>query len=235
LSYTQVDASLKDSFYDNSKGLNLNIPLDVSGSEGPLLIDINVRPTEDDTLLQTRISNAPIEPAKQVDKEPRLELEKEFPINEATFVGPAASAPATSASAASAPAASAPAATSVASSPVSYPIIDLSETTPAVPSNQESSTVDVPSSSVVGTGGINSVEESLLKELEEMGFKQVDLNKEILRMNEYDLEQSLDDLCSVDVYGVSEWDPILVELEEMVSCSVHFLSSNACNLKSFLF
>lgn len=210
MSYTQVDASLKDSFYDNSQGLNLNIPLDVSGSEGPLLIDINVRPAEDDTFLQTRIPNAPIQPAEQVDEEPRLELEKEFPINEATFVGPSASAPA----------ASAPVATSLAPSSISYPIIDLSETTPAVPSNQQSSTVDVPSSSVVGTGGINPVEESLLKELEAMGFKQVDLNKEVLRMNEYDLERSIDDLCS-DVYGVSEWDPILVELQEMVSCSVH--------------
>lgn len=29
-------------------------------------------------------------------------------------------------------------------------------------------------------------------------------------MNEYDLEQSVDDLC-----GVSEWDPILEELQEM--------------------
>ncbi|CAJ1943770.1 unnamed protein product [Sphenostylis stenocarpa] len=194
----QVDASLKDSFYDNSQGLNLNVPLDVSGSAGPLLIDINVRPTEDDTFLQPCIPDDPIEPVKQmVDKEPRLELEKEFPINEATFVGPVASAPA---------------ANSVAPSSVSYPIIDFSETTPAVavPSNQQSSTVDVSSSAGVGTSGINSVEECLLKELEEMGFKQVDLNKEILRMNEYDLEQSLDELCSV-----SEWDPILLELQEM--------------------
>ncbi|KAF3436927.1 hypothetical protein FNV43_RR19680 [Rhamnella rubrinervis] len=54
------------------------------------------------------------------------------------------------------------------------------------------------------------VENILLKELAEMGFKQVDLNKEILRLNEYNLEQSLDDLC-----GVSEWDPILEELHEM--------------------
>ncbi|WVZ13012.1 hypothetical protein V8G54_017542 [Vigna mungo] len=195
----QVDASLKDSFYDNSQGLNLNIPLDVSGSEGPLLIDINVRPAEDDTFLQTRIPNDLIQPAEQVDKEPRLEVEKEFPINEATFVGSSASAFA---------------ATSLAPSSISYPIIDLSEATPAVPSDQQSSTVDVPSSSIMETGGINSLEESLLKELEAMGFKQVDLNKEVLRMNEYDLEQSIVDLCS-DVYNVSEWDPILLELQEM--------------------
>ncbi|KAJ6814225.1 protein NBR1-like protein [Iris pallida] len=56
----------------------------------------------------------------------------------------------------------------------------------------------------------NQVEQTLLKELEEMGFKQIDLNKEILRLNEYDLEQCVDDLC-----GFAEWDPLLAELQEM--------------------
>jgi len=60
----------------------------------------------------------------------------------------------------------------------------------------------------------NDVEITMLKELEEMGFKEIDLNKEILRDNEYNLEQSVDALC-----GVSEWDPILEELQEMVSVS----------------
>lgn len=60
----------------------------------------------------------------------------------------------------------------------------------------------------------NDVEITMLKELEEMGFKEIDLNKEILRDNEYNLEQSVDALC-----GVSEWDPILEELQEMVSLS----------------
>lgn len=58
----------------------------------------------------------------------------------------------------------------------------------------------------------NDVEITMLKDLEEMGFKEIDLNKEILRDNEYNLEQSVDALC-----GVSEWDPILEELQEMVS------------------
>lgn len=78
---------------------------------------------------------------------------------------------------------------------------------------------------------VDTKERTLLKELEEMGFKQVDLNKEILRRNAYDLEQSVDDLCdvqkevlrlnedmeqSVDDSGISdEWDTILVELQEM--------------------
>ncbi|KAL0385132.1 UNVERIFIED_CONTAM: protein JOKA2 [Sesamum radiatum] len=64
--------------------------------------------------------------------------------------------------------------------------------------------------SAVDLPGKKQVEEKLLRELDEMGFKPVDLNKEVLRMNEYDLEQSVDDLC-----GVAEWDPILEELQEM--------------------
>lgn len=78
---------------------------------------------------------------------------------------------------------------------------------------------------------VDTKELTLLKELEEMGFQQVDLNKEILRRNAYDLEQSVDDLCDVqkevlrlnedmeqsgDDSGISdEWDTILVELQEM--------------------
>ncbi|KAE9610096.1 putative PB1 domain, Zinc finger, ZZ-type, Next to BRCA1, central domain-containing protein [Lupinus albus] len=129
----QVDASIKESFYNRSQGLNMNIPLDVSGSKGSQLIDINVQPTED------HIPNAHTEPVNEM----------------------------------------------------------------------QSAAVDVPPSTLE-VGVNNSVEETLLKELEEMGFKQVDLNIEILRMNEYNLEQSVDDLC-----GVYEWDPILEELHEM--------------------
>ncbi|XP_071728052.1 protein JOKA2-like [Rutidosis leptorrhynchoides] len=46
-------------------------------------------------------------------------------------------------------------------------------------------------------------EQGLLNDLEKMGFKQLDLNKEILKKNNYDLKKSIDDLC-----GVSEWDLI---------------------------
>ncbi|KAI3759429.1 hypothetical protein L6452_07238 [Arctium lappa] len=53
-------------------------------------------------------------------------------------------------------------------------------------------------------------EVALLRELQEMGFNQADLNKKILRTNNYNLEKSVDDLC-----GVSEWDPMLEELQEM--------------------
>jgi next-to-BRCA1 protein 1 len=87
---------------------------------------------------------------------------------------------------------------------VSYPLIDLSPTPLAVASPGPSMPVlEVPE---------YDNEDVLLKELEKMGFKQVDLNKEVLRLNKYDLEQSVDDLC-----GFSEWDPLLEELKEMVN------------------
>ncbi|KAI3985807.1 hypothetical protein MKX01_026593 [Papaver californicum] len=87
----------------------------------------------------------------------------------------------------------------------SYPVIDSSVIPPPLPVVSDARTVNVEGNDIN-----NNVEETLLKELADMGFKEIDLNKEILRLNEYNLEQSLDDLC-----GVSEWDPILEELREM--------------------
>jgi next to BRCA1 gene 1 protein len=93
-----------------------------------------------------------------------------------------------------------------ASPTVSYPLIDLSPT-PAVADPSPSARLEVP----IQPPTYKS-EDLLLKELEEMGFKQINLNKEVLRLNKYDLEQSVEDLC-----GFSEWDPLLEELKEMVS------------------
>ncbi|XP_078433560.1 ubiquitin-associated (UBA)/TS-N domain-containing protein / octicosapeptide/Phox/Bemp1 (PB1) domain-containing protein isoform X2 [Wolffia australiana] len=61
--------------------------------------------------------------------------------------------------------------------------------------------------------GVNSMEQTLLKELEEMGFEQSETNREILRACNYDMDKCLNELC-----GVSEWDPILEELQEMGFC-----------------
>ncbi|TVU15586.1 hypothetical protein EJB05_39116 [Eragrostis curvula] len=76
------------------------------------------------------------------------------------------------------------------------------------------SALNVPAHASVPTAalldGINNMEEKLLRELEELGFRQVDLNKEILRQNKYDLEQSVRDLC-----GICDWDPIVEELSEL--------------------
>nr|GEZ14120.1 PB1 domain, zinc finger, ZZ-type, UBA-like, next to BRCA1, central domain protein [Tanacetum cinerariifolium] len=57
--------------------------------------------------------------------------------------------------------------------------------------------------------GIAELEEALVRKLEDMGFKQLDFNKQILRMNDYDLEKTLNDLC-----GVSDWEPMLDDLQE---------------------
>lgn len=96
-----------------------------------------------------------------------------------------------------------------ATSPAPSPVVNATPSSPVIEA-PPSPAVNAASSSQGASQ--NVFEEALLKELEEMGFKQIDLNKEILRMNEYNLEQSVDDLC-----GVAEWDPLLEELEEMVS------------------
>lgn len=87
--------------------------------------------------------------------------------------------------------------------PVQYPAVDFPMPAPPQPP---------PSPLLQAFNHDDSLEEVMLKELEEMGFKQIDLNKEVLRQNKYDLDQSVGDLC-----GFSEWDPLLIELEEMVS------------------
>lgn len=53
--------------------------------------------------------------------------------------------------------------------------------------------------------------EMTLGALESMGFKQRDLNQELLKKNEYDVQRTVDDLVMA-----AEWDPMLEELEEMV-------------------
>jgi len=90
----------------------------------------------------------------------------------------------------------------------SYPLIDLH----ATPSMADASLVAAAVADNNTVEQNNPVEQTLLKELEEMGFKQIDLNKEVLRLNKYDLVQSVDDLC-----GFAEWGPLLAELREMVS------------------
>jgi next-to-BRCA1 protein 1 len=53
--------------------------------------------------------------------------------------------------------------------------------------------------------------EMTLGALESMGFKQRDLNEELLKKNDFDLQRTVDDLVMA-----AEWDPMLEELEEMV-------------------
>lgn len=173
----------------------MNLPPESNWHKNPEIIDMNVQPIVDGGLQGPCKSYPVIEPVKPVvDEQPKEE--ENFPINDSLLVGDGCSASAL-------PPPQAP-------SSVSYPIIDLTDVDLAEASRSSTPLISVPTSSEE-ISDKDVVEQTLLKELEEMGFKQIDLNKEILRKNEYDLEQSVDDLC-----GVAEWDPMF-ELQEMVS------------------
>ncbi|XP_052181629.1 protein JOKA2-like isoform X2 [Diospyros lotus] len=201
----QVEASPIDSLPNRFQGLNLNLPPIGSSAPVPGIINGNF----ESMMVNGRIPvpgsiNVNFEPMggdgrrvpgpepPLVEEHPTKDQELGFPINDTVLVGDGFSnivppeAPPSG----------------------SYTLTDWSEA-PASTS-RVSTFPDVLASSAQGASGDKDVEQTLLKELEDMGFKQVDLNKEILRMNEYDLEQSVDELC-----GVAEWDPILVELKEM--------------------
>ncbi|KAK8576460.1 hypothetical protein V6N13_032382 [Hibiscus sabdariffa] len=220
-----VDASLKDSIDDNLQGLNLNLPPESSVQLETELLDMNV-----DLVTEPCNSNAApvlVSPivAEQSTKEQLVNISDapnpvptssvvSYPIiDQGAVVVPVSRPPTLSLSElypTSDKGVSAPAVPQTSSSSVSYPKIDFFEEALARP-------YQVPSAISVQTPtqekSENTLEQTLLKELEDMGFKQSDLNKDILRRNEYDLEKSVDDLC-----GVSEWDPILEELQEMGFC-----------------
>ncbi|KAE8695006.1 Kinase superfamily protein [Hibiscus syriacus] len=221
----QVDASLKGSVDDNLHGLNLNLPPETSVPKDTEIVDMNV-----DLITEPWNSNAthvpvssmggeqstkeqlvnnsdvphPVPPSSvvtypliddgdvvvSVSLPPTLSLSEEYPISDKGV--------------------SAPAVPQTSSSSVFYPQIDFSEAAPVGPYQVP---LSISKQAATQEESENTVEQTLLKELEDMGFKQADLNKDILRRNEYDLEKSVDDLC-----GVSEWDPILEELQEMGFC-----------------
>ncbi|KAI6675402.1 hypothetical protein NL676_003308 [Syzygium grande] len=197
----QVDDSHKDALCDGLQGLNLNLPAESDESKLPEILDMNVPPAVVSDFFGKDSSNTVTEPVQPMVEQHKEEQELNFPINDNLLVGQGLSA--------SAPPED--------SGPVSYPVVEveppeaiLAATAAVVPPPVTASS-SAPSQAVGSE--TEAVEMSLLKELEEMGFKQVDLNKEILRMNAYNLEQSVDDLCDV-----AEWDPILGELQEMGFC-----------------
>lgn len=197
----QVDDSLKDALCDSLRGLNLNLPAESDDSKRSEILDMNVPPAVVSDFFGNDNPNRVTEPVQPMVKQHKEEQELNFPINDNLLVGQGVSA--------SAPLED--------SGPVSYPVVEveLPESVPAATAAAVPAPVIASSSAPSQAIGSDTeaVEKSLLKELEEMGFKQVDLNKEILRMNAYNLEQSVDDLCDV-----AEWDPILGELQDMGFC-----------------
>ncbi|KAK4375677.1 hypothetical protein RND71_006354 [Anisodus tanguticus] len=184
LNFPPASNGKEEFLYEASQDLNLNFPPASSAIAGYETIHANADMTMEDFIHEPKISNPTMELV-----EPVVDGNRNKEQESKSCISPSA-----------------------AGSSISYPI-DLSEAAPAVTSVVPPFVAEVQASSQDGREN-SDVELTLLKELEQMGFKQVDLNKEILRMNEYDLEQSVDDLC-----GVSEWDPIFEELEEMGFCN----------------
>ncbi|GER27068.1 hypothetical protein STAS_02748 [Striga asiatica] len=198
-----VDTSLEESPRESVRNLNLNLPPVSSSFTGPEIINIEPEPMVEDSSYGASYKS---KKSEKLPVPPNADQELKFPINDNLLVGDSAASSSTRPS-----------------QQISYPIIDISDIAPPVTSVPAPTTTFYPQNSfgsipAVGSAqetevelpGKMEMEEKLLKELEEMGFKEVDLNKRMLRMNEYDLEQAVDDLC-----GYTDWDPILEELQEM--------------------
>ncbi|CAN6244920.1 unnamed protein product [Urochloa humidicola] len=212
---------------DNNRNtaINLNLPPEGNSANTTDLIDVNIEPV--DLALSAHAKRTkefhfyPIdvpEPKKSQPAPVVTSMPAAAPVNPVLDV-PMSSA--TAATSAFVPSVSAPVpellVPAAPSPPVNVPIlpttVPVSAPAPASAPASALASVPPPVASAAAPepfdiDGHN--EEKLLKELEEMGFRQIDLNKEILRQNNYNLEQSVDDLC-----GVNEWDPLLAELEEM--------------------
>lgn len=182
----QVHGSMKDLLGDSMAGINLNLPPSSGGSQSPKIIDVNVEP-----VLYGDLGEAG-DPGKRIveehgDKDDGLN----FPIDDNLL---ATTVPGT------VPSKDNPS--------VSYPIIDFTDFV----SGLDQAALDQVAMEEAGKN--SGDEQTLLNALVEMGFKCDEFNKEILRMHEYNLEETVNHLC-----GVGEWDPILEELQEMVSHS----------------
>lgn len=110
--------------------------------------------------------------------------------------------------------------------PVEAPVVvtesDVPVVTPSSPSSSTASAsveadkkISDTASEVEGFSMVSMPEqdtpvEEMLAKLESMGFNHRKLNQELLEKNDFDVQRTLDDLCSA-----AEWDPILEELEEM--------------------
>lgn len=194
--WAQVDSSIQSTSSETVRGFNLNLP--PLAPAAPEHINLGIEPImlDGQTVPDSSKTVESVEPVVNVEQpmQPNLEHELKFPINDSLLIGSGAmdSIPSSSSS-------------------VSYPMIDL---TPVAAPDFPSAVS--PSASVVNSEaehhlGTLETEVALLIELEEMGFTEVELNREVLRGNEYNLEKTVDVLC-----GVADWDPILEELQEMV-------------------
>ncbi|KAK1363163.1 Next to BRCA1 protein 1 [Heracleum sosnowskyi] len=192
----QVNSSLKDPLNENVHGFNLNWP----PFSGGVIMDyqdknVSGNPVNQDSLFDIEnFGNDGKAIMERLDNTPKRGQGFSLPTDSTLLVAGAKPN----------------SALLEASLPVKYPAVDLSKVEPVcVPPCSDGRL----SNSLVGGGqDKDEVEKTLLQDLEGMGFKQVDLNKKLLRNNDYDLERTLNDLCV--------WDPIPKELQEMVSQTI---------------
>ncbi|KAG9138023.1 hypothetical protein Leryth_001283 [Lithospermum erythrorhizon] len=204
----EVDASLKKPIHTGGPGFNLNLPPASECVTAPEVDDPIPVPMMNQSLPKPNMSNAVVRPVYVPIPEPMMNQ----------------SLPETNMSNAS---------VETVDVPIPEPAVDQNRSVPNISNapvetieplvnghvSKEEAKFPIDDSLLVGMAilasdevdaGAQTEEEKLLKELAEMGFKHTALNKEILKINKYDMEQTIEDLC-----GGSEWDPILEELEEM--------------------
>lgn len=196
----QVNSALKVSDSKNRHDFNLNFPPVSSGIIGLQNVNASVDPTIGDDL--TKIDTPSLDQGLDLLNDNTLLVAGAKPDSAIPETSSPVTDPAVDLSKAET------------SSPVTDPAVDLSKVKPIA--------ISVSSMMEVNNGTDEEVEQTLLKELESMGFTQVDLNKEILRKNEYDLEVALNELCD------TEWDPMLAELQDMVISLMQHLCQILC-------
>ncbi|KAL6882559.1 hypothetical protein ACP4OV_011249 [Aristida adscensionis] len=232
--HIQVEQPMHTSGNKQAAAINLNLPPDANSTKQPFVVDVNSNPTAPNDLCPIRRSKEPTFGCTSTEIlahfHENIKAKESEPVPSDTSSASTAEPvliPITDADASSfeedaldlmpagvpAPVASIllnPASTSAAvGAPMPAPAVNVPVLANAV-SVPVAAPISVPNASLPDDETINHMEEKQLRELEHMGFMQVDLNKEILRQNKYNLQQSILDLC-----GFNEWDPILGELSEL--------------------
>lgn len=224
----QVDATLNETTLCGSiRDLNLNLPPPSSSSlvSSPEIANLDSTPVVESSPPKTENNKKLVELVEPVgEMQPNNFQEMKFPINDTLLVDSG-----TSSSLSAGPSVTFPIFPKLDPQSPSAPIVSAKESVVEFSGKKADNGAsgsdpcaglsvpnpiihvhDPPPPAATEVPGKKEVEEKLLRELEEMGFKEIDLNKEILRMNEYDLGQAVDDLCNV-----ADWDTLLEELLEM--------------------
>ncbi|KAL0441066.1 UNVERIFIED_CONTAM: protein JOKA2 [Sesamum radiatum] len=203
----QVDASVRGTPYESIRSLNLNLPPVTNGLIGSETVNAEAEPIVTDSEPKRNNSRKMAEIVEPVlDLQPNNFQDMKFPINDSLLVGSGTSS-----------------SVCFADPSVPCPVIHMLDPPlpPAPTTSAKVDTLELPGKmagnaissseeSAIELPVKKGVEERLLRELEEMGFKHVAFNRVILRMNDYDLEQAVNDLC-----GGVDWDSILEDLWEM--------------------